>query len=87
MSKKLSELQALLLDLSDERNKLDEAIEQMMARMAEVPPEQRSRNDWAPDGALTRQFLVMTNRQAELDAEIQTVSRDIAARKPRPQLH
>jgi hypothetical protein len=87
MSKKLSELESLLAELSRERDAIDTAVEQMMARMAETPSDQRSSNGWAPDGPLTREFLAMTNRQAELDSDIQAVTRDIAARKPPPQLH
>ena len=83
MPNKLADLEAQLFDLNKERAELDMAIEQMIANMAEVPNEKRSTNDWAPDGALTKQFLDMTNRQAELEAEIVTVSRAItAAKKP-----
>ena len=83
MPDKLPDLEALLTDLSKERAELDTAIEQMIADMAEVPTEKRSTNDWAPDGTLTKQFLDLTNRQAELEAEIVTVSRKImAAKKP-----
>jgi hypothetical protein len=54
-----------------------------MADMADLPPERRSTSDWAPDGALTKQFLDLTNRQAKLEAEIATVSGAItAAKKP-----
>jgi len=83
MPNKLADLEALLTDLSKERAELDTTIEQMIANMAEVPTDKRSTNDWAPDGALTKQFFDLTNRQAELDAEIVGVSRAItAAKKP-----
>jgi hypothetical protein len=38
-------------------------------------------SDWAFDGALTKQFLDLTNRQAELETEIEAVSRAITAVK------
>jgi hypothetical protein len=83
MPDKLADLEAQLTGLSKERTELDAAIEELMADMADLPPERRSTNDWAPDGALTKQFLDMTNRQAELEAEIVTVSWAItAAKKP-----
>jgi len=83
MPNKLADLEALLADLSKERAEIDTAIGQMMANMAEVPPEKRSSGDWAPDGALTKQFLDLTNRQAEVEAEIIAVYRAItAAKKP-----
>ena len=83
MPKKLANLEVLFADLSKERAELDTAIEQMMANMAEVPPEKRSTSDWASNGALTKQFLDLTNRQAQLEAEIVAVSRAItAAKKP-----
>jgi hypothetical protein len=81
MPKKLVDLEALFTDLNKERAELDMAIEEMMADMADLPPERRSTSDWAPDGALTKQFLDMTNRQAELEAEIATVSRAITDAK------
>jgi hypothetical protein len=60
---------------------LGTAIEEMMADMSDLLPKKRSTNDWAPDGALTKHFLDLTNRQAE--AEIVTVSWAItAAKKP-----
>ena len=83
MPNKPADLEALLADLSKERADLDRAIGQMMANMAEVPPEKRSSGDWAPDGALTKQFLDLTNRQAEVEAEIIAVYGAItAAKKP-----
>jgi chromosome segregation ATPase len=81
MPNKLADLEAQLTDLSKERTELDTAIEEMMANMADLPPERRSTSDWAPDGTLTKQFLDLTNRQAELEAEIATISREIAAAK------
>jgi hypothetical protein len=83
MPNKLADLDVLLNDLIKERAELDTAIEQMMANMAEVPPEKRSSGDWAPDGALTKQFLDLTNRQAVLEAEIIAVYGAITAAKKR----
>jgi hypothetical protein len=81
MPDKLADLEAQLTDLSKERTELDAAIEEMMADMAEVPIEKRSASDWASDGALTKQFLDMTNRQAKLEVEIVAVSWAITAAK------
>ena len=41
MANKLDDMKARLADLSGERAQLDTAIEEMIAHMAEVPPEQR----------------------------------------------
>lgn len=83
MPKKRANLEPLLADLSQERDALDAAIESMMADMAQVPPEQRSSSDWASDGVRTRQFLDLTNRQAEVEREIVALSQEIlVATKP-----
>ncbi|HWM80542.1 MAG TPA: hypothetical protein VNQ56_00650 [Pseudolabrys sp.] len=82
MSKKLAELKALLADLKEERESVDAAIEQMVGELAAVAPEERSGGGWGPDGARTRAFLELTNRQSDLEAEIDTVSREVAARQP-----
>lgn len=74
MPNKLADLEARLTDPSKARAEMDTTIEQMIANMAEVPIDKRSTNDWAPDGALTKQFFDLTNRQAELDAEIVAVT-------------
>ena len=76
-----AEMPTKLADLSKERTEIDTAIEQMMANMAEMAPEMRSTSDWASDGTLTKQFLDLTHRQAQLEAEIVAVSRAIAAAK------
>jgi hypothetical protein len=68
-------------DLNEERTELDATIEQTIASMAEVPPERRSAGAWASHGALTKQFLDLTDRQAELKIEIEAVSRAITAPK------
>ena len=80
MPNKLADLEAQLFDLNKERAELDMAIEEM-ADMADLPTERRSASDWVSNGALTKQFLDLTNRQAELEAKIATISREIAAAK------
>jgi hypothetical protein len=81
MPNTLAKLEIHLAELNKERAELDTAIEEMMADMAEVPIEKRSASDWASDGALTKQFLDMTNRQAKLEVEIVAVSWAITAAK------
>ena len=82
MTKKPGELE-LLAELNRERDELDAAIEVMIADMAEAPPEQRKTGEWASNGALTRKYLELANRQAELENEIIDLSRLIeAATKP-----
>ena len=81
-------MKARLAALSGERTQLDTAIEEMIANMAQVPPELRSASDWAPDGALTRKYLELTNRQAEVEIEIVALGRAIvAADEPASSLH
>ena len=69
----------LLAELNRERDVLDETIEAMIADMADAPPEVRRSGDWAADGALTRKYLELANRQAELEKEIADLSRIITA--------
>jgi hypothetical protein len=64
--------------LTTERADLDLAIEEMIADMAERPSEQRASGDWGSDGAMTRKYLALTNRQAEVEAEIARLNRAIA---------
>jgi hypothetical protein len=82
MSKKLAELKALLADLKEERESVETAIEQMVGELATVAPEQRAGGGWGPDGERTRAFLDLTNRQSDLEAEIDVVSREVASRDP-----
>lgn len=80
---KESEALELLAELNRERDALDETIEGMIADMADAAPEDRRSGEWAPDGAMTRKYLEMANRQAELEREIADLSRAItAATKP-----
>ena len=88
MATKLDDMKARLAGLSGERTQLDTAIEEIIAMLAELPPEQRSASDWASDGSLTRKYLELTNRQAEVETEIVTLSRAIVeADEPAPSLH
>jgi hypothetical protein len=79
LANKLDNMKARLSGLSSERDKLDTAIEEMIATMAELPPEQRSASDWAPSGASTRKYLELTKRQAAVEADIIDLSRAIVA--------
>ena len=79
MSKKTEDLEALLSELTQERGELDAKIEELIADMADASPEQRKTGDWAPNGALTRQYLEFTNRQGEVEQQIIDLSRQIAA--------
>ena len=88
MANKLDEMKALLADLSSERAQLDAAIEEMVASVAELAPEQRSASDWAPDGASTKKYLELTERQAAVEAEIIELGRAIVETdEPASSLH
>ena len=88
MANKLDEMKALLADLSSERAQLDAAIEEMIASVAELAPEQRSASDWAPDGASTKKYLELTERQAAVEAEIIDLGRAIVETdEPASSLH
>jgi hypothetical protein len=83
MSKKIDDMKVQLAALSAERDLLDTAIEEMIASMAELPPEQRSSSDWGPDGALT-----LTKRQAEVETDIVDLTRAIVeSDEPASSLH
>jgi phosphate uptake regulator len=79
MTKKIADLEVQLSELTHERDDLDAKIEEMIADMADAPPERRTSGDWAPNGALTRKYLELTNRQAEVEKDIIDMSRQIAA--------
>lgn len=79
MSKKIVDLEVLLSALTQERTELDAKIEDLIADMADAPPEQRKSGDWAPNGALTQKYLELTNRQAAVEKDIIDLSRQIAA--------
>jgi inhibitor of KinA sporulation pathway (predicted exonuclease) len=81
-------MKALLADLSSERAQLDAAIEEMIASLAELAPEQRSASDWAPDGASTKKYLELTERQAVVEAKIIELGRAIVETdEPASSLH
>jgi len=89
MSTKLNDMKAQLAALTEERDRLDQAIEEMIADMAEVPADQRTTGDWAPKGAQTVKYLELTNRQSEVETEIVDLSRainaaDAPAEAPKP---
>lgn len=79
MTKKIADLEAQVSELMDEREQLDAKIEGLIADMADAPPEARASGDWAPNGALTRKYLDLTNRQAAVEKDIIDLSRQIAA--------
>jgi chromosome segregation ATPase len=79
MSQKIEDLEAQLSELTNERTELDTAIEELIADMADAPPEQRTTGGWAPNGELTRKYLDLTNRQAAVEKDIIDLSRQIAA--------
>jgi hypothetical protein len=88
MPAKVDDLKVQLAALSAERDVLDSAIEEMIALMAEVPAEQRKGGDWAPNGAMTKKYLALTNRQAEVETEIVTIGRAIMdSDEPASSLH
>jgi hypothetical protein len=70
MSKKIDDMKVQLAALSAERDLLDTAIEEMIASMAELPPEQRSSSDWGPDGAMTKKYRHRRKRRAGLIAAL-----------------
>jgi hypothetical protein len=88
MPTKLDDMKVQLAALSAERDVLDSAIEEMIALMAEVPAEQRKGGDWAPNGTMTKKYLALTNRQAEVETEIVTIGRAIMdSDEPASSLH
>ena len=84
MAKKFEDMKLEFGRLSDERAKLDGAIEEMIVDMAEVPAEQRTTGAWSPTGASTQRYLALTARQAELETEIIDLARAIAAASDKP---
>lgn len=88
MAPKLDDMKVQLAALSAERDVLDSAIEEMIANMAEVPAEQRKAGEWSPTGAMTKKYLTLTNRQAEVEAEIVDLGRAIMeSDEPASSLH
>lgn len=88
MPTKLDDMKVQLTALSAERDVLDSAIEEMIALMAEVPADQRKGGDWAPNGAMTKKYLALTNRQAEVETELVAIGRAIMdSDEPASSLH
>ena len=84
MAEKLEDMKTRLAQLTDERTSLDAAIEEMIVSMAQVPAEQRASGPWARDGASTRKYLELTERQAEVETEIVNLGRAIVASNDEP---
>jgi hypothetical protein len=84
MADKPEDMKTRLAQLTDERAKLDAAIEDMIAGMALVPVEERTGGPWARDGASTRRYLELTARQAEVETEITKLGRAIASSDDAP---
>lgn len=78
MTKKPDDL-TVLSELTAERDELDKVIEELIADMALASPEARATGDWGANGAATKRYLELTNRQAELENEIIALSRAITA--------
>ena len=88
MAENIEEMTRRLSALSDERAKLEAAVEEMIADIAEVPENQRATSGWASDGASTQRYLALTDRLAEVEAEMIELGRAIGAGDtPPPSLH
>ncbi len=88
MANKLDDMKVRLAGLSGERDRLETAIEEMIADMAELPPEQRSATEWGPEGASTKKYLELTERLAAVETEIIDLGRAIVeADEPASSLH
>ena len=88
MATKLDDMKVQLAALGAERDVLDSAIEEMIANMAEVPADQRKVGDWSLNGAMTKKYLSLTNRQAEVEAELVELGRAIMeSDEPASSLH
>lgn len=86
MPKKSPSPELQLSALGRERAELESAIEEMIAQMSEIPPEQRAGGEWAEHGEMTRQFLALSSRQGEVEKEIADISRNLleSAKSDRP---
>lgn len=70
---------AQLAELNRQRDELEQAIEGMIADMAEQPEAARREGDWAENGAATQRYLELTNRLSDVEHEIVDLTRTIAA--------
>jgi len=77
MANKLDDMKLRLGELSAERDILENAVEEMIAAMAELPPEQRAASEWGPNGASTKKYLTLTGRLADVESEIIDLGRAI----------
>jgi hypothetical protein len=73
---------ALLAQLEREHDEAQVEIDQLIAEMGRVPPEQRSDSDWGPSGKLTKRFLELSSRQNEIAAEMRLASKAIEQATP-----
>jgi hypothetical protein len=85
---KLDDMKMRLAELSGEREQLETAVEEMIADMAELPPEQRAASEWGPEGASTKKYLKLTERLAAVETEIIDLGRAIVeSDEPASSLH
>ena len=88
MANKLDDMKARLAELSSERDDLETAVEEMIAAMAELPPEQRAASEWGPAGVSTKKYLKLTGRLADVESEIIDLGRAIVeSDEPASSLH
>jgi hypothetical protein len=76
---KREEMEAHLADLNGEQGELETAIEAMITEMAAASPEDRKTGLWGSNGASTRKYLELVDRQAEVEAAIIELNRAIRA--------
>ena len=88
MAKTLDDMKTRLGELSNERGKLEAAVDEMIAAMGELPLEQRSASEWGPDGVSTKKYLKLTTRLADVETEIIDLGRAIVeSHEPASSLH
>jgi hypothetical protein len=73
---------ALLKELQQEDQDIQERLDRLMAELENVQPERRAVGEWGPDGTLTRRFIELSERQNEIAAEVKLVSAAIESAKP-----
>jgi hypothetical protein len=77
----------LLHQLERESEDVQAEIDRLMSEMEQVPPDQRSEEDWGANGRLTKRFLELSNRQNELAAEIKLLAKAIEKAAPPKTAH
>ena len=80
-------IDALLADLTRERDALDAELQAMIAAMEATPAEQRRSGAWAADGTATARYLELSDRLAEVEQTIIDLSRQRVASGPSPSVH